>query len=59
MTKERYLEIKQRIEWLEDVMWSIELIDHWTREDREYYDQYLEEFKELKKLIVNEIFEEE
>ena len=59
MTKEKYLKIKERIEWLEDVMWSIELIDHWTREDREYYDKYLEEFKELKKQIVNEIFEEE
>lgn len=59
MTKEKYLKIKERIEWLEDVMWSIELIDHWTSKDREYYDKYLEEFKELKKQIVNEIFEEE
>ena len=58
MTKERYLEIKERIEWLEDVIFSIELIDHWTREDREYYDKYDKELTELKKQIVNEIFEE-
>ena len=59
MTKERYLKIKERIEWLEDVLWSIELIDHWTREDRDYYDKYNDELKELKKQIVNEIFKEE
>lgn len=59
MTKERYLKIKERIEWLEDVMWSIQMIDHWTNEDREYYDKYNEELKELKKQVVNEIFEEE
>lgn len=58
MTKEKYLKIKERIEWLEDVIWSIELIDHWTREDREYYDKYAKELKELKAQVVNEIFEE-
>lgn len=59
MTKEKYLKIKERIDWLEDVIWTIELIDHWTSEDREYYHQYNEELTELKKQIVSEIFEEE
>lgn len=59
MTKERYLKIKERIEWLEDVMWSIQLIDHWTREDRDDYEKFANELKELKEQIVNEIFEEE
>lgn len=59
MTKERYNEIKERIEWLEDVLWSIQLVDHWTREDRTYYEKYTDELNELKKQIVNEIFKEE
>jgi hypothetical protein len=59
MTKEKYLKIKERIDWLEDVIWTIELIDHWTSEDREYYDKYNKELTELKKQIVNEIFKEE
>jgi hypothetical protein len=59
MTKEKYLKIKERIDWLEDVIWTIELIDHWTNEDREYYDNYNKELTELKKQIVNEIFKEE
>ena len=59
MTKERYLKIKERIEWLEDIMWSIQLIDHWTSEDRECYDNYKKELAELKKQVVSEIFEEE
>ena len=59
MTKERYLKIKERIEWLEDIIWSIQMIDHWTSEDREYYDNYNKELTELKKQVVNEIFKEE
>lgn len=59
MTKERYLKIKERIEWLEDIMWSIQLIDHWTSEDRECYNAYNQELQELKKQVVNEIFKEE
>ena len=58
MTKERYNEIKQRIEKLQDLMWSIDLIDHWTRQDREEYDKYLKELLELKEAIVNEVFED-
>ena len=57
MTKERYQEIKNRIEWLEDVIWSIKMIDHWTREDRDDYEKFADELHELKKQIVNEIFE--
>lgn len=59
MTKERYLKIKERIDWLEDVIWTIDLVDHWTKEDRDYHDKYSKELKELKELIINEIFEEE
>ncbi len=57
MTKERYQEIVERITKLEDLMWDIELIDHWTREDEEYYDKYLKEFKALKQLIIDKVFE--
>jgi hypothetical protein len=59
MTKERYNKIKERIEWLEDVLWSIQLVDHWTREDRTDYEKFTDELNELKKQIVNEIFKEE
>lgn len=58
MTKERYEEIKNRIEWLKDVIWDIQMIDHWTQEDREYYEQYNKELQQLKKKVVEEIFEE-
>lgn len=58
MTKERYLEIKQRIEKLEDLMWSIELIDHWTREDNEIHTKYLNELLALKKEIIDQVFED-
>ena len=59
MTKERYNKIKERIEWLEDVLWSIQLVDHWTREDRTDYEKFTDELNELKKQVVNEIFKEE
>ena len=59
MTKEKYSKIKERIEWLEGVIWSIELIDHWTREDEEYYDKYAKELRELKRQVLDVVFEEE
>lgn len=55
MNNEKLIKIKERIEWLESVIWSINMIDHWTREDRDIYDEYNEELKQLKKLVVKEI----
>lgn len=55
MNNEKIIKIKERIEWLESVIWSINMIDHWTREDRDIYDEYSEELKQLKKLVVKEI----
>lgn len=55
MNNEKLTKIKERIEWLESVIWSINMIDHWTREDRDIYDEYSEELKQLKKLVVKEI----
>jgi len=58
MTKERYNEIMKRIEELQDRIFIIEMIDHWTREDWEYMRKYEQELKELKEQIVNVIFED-
>lgn len=42
MTKE------QKIEYLEDCKWNIDMKDHWTNEDEEKYDTVVELLKELK-----------
>ena len=58
MTKERYEEIVKRIEDLEETIFYIEMIDHWTREDEESFQKHNEELKKLKAQIVNQIFED-
>ena len=58
MTKERYEEIVKRIKDLEETIFYIEMIDHWTREDEECIQKYNEELKKLKAQIVNQIFKD-
>jgi hypothetical protein len=58
MTNERYNEIKERIDWLEDTIFYINMIDYWTREDRETLEKYEKELKQLKAKIVEKVFEE-
>ena len=47
-------EIKARIEEVEEILFNINMIDHWTREDSERYSKYIDEkfrlIKELEKI---------
>lgn len=36
-------EIKVRIEEVEEILFNINMIDHWTRKDSERYSKYLNE----------------
>ena len=55
MKNKRVEELKRKIEDLEETLFYIEMIDHWTREDSEMYDKYSKQIKELKALLVQEI----
>ena len=55
---QRVKELKEKIEKLENTLFCIDLIDHWTKEDYELQDKYSKELKELKNLLVQEIVEE-
>lgn len=57
MKKEKVLKIKKRIEELEEILWTINLIDHWTRQDRESYEKYNKELTEIKQLLIKEVLE--
>lgn len=58
MKNKRVEELKRKIENLEETLFYIEMIDHWTREDNEAYDKYSKQIKELKALLVQEIIED-
>lgn len=58
MTKERYNEIIKRIEDLEETIFYIEMIDHWTREDEECFQKYSQELNSLKAQTLSAIFED-
>lgn len=57
MTKERYEKIVKRIKDLEETIFYIEMIDYWTREDKEILERHEKELKELKAQIVKKVFE--
>lgn len=42
-------EIIERLEKIDDCLWSIDMVDHWQQEDREAYDNLTKERKELQK----------
>lgn len=48
-------ELKRKIEELENTLFFINMIDHWTREDSEAYDKYSKQITELKRLLVEEV----
>lgn len=58
MKNKKVEELKRKIEDLEETLFYIEMIDHWTREDSEIYDKYSKQIKELKALLVQEIVED-
>ena len=58
MTKKRYNEIIKRIKELESLLWTIDMIDHWTKEDNDLWDKYSAEGRELKAQILGIIYEQ-
>ena len=59
MKNKRVEELKRKIKDLEETLFYIEMIDHWTREDSEIYEKYSKQIKELKALLVQEIIEDQ
>ena len=58
MKNKKVEELKRKIKDLEETLFYIEMIDHWTREDNEIYEKYSKQIKELKALLVQEIVED-
>jgi hypothetical protein len=58
MKNKKVEELKRKIKDLEETLFYIEMIDHWTREDNETYEKYSKQIKELKALLVQEIVED-
>ena len=50
--------LKKQIAELEDTIFYIEMIDHWTAKDSELYDRYNTQLRELKALVIEEITKE-
>ena len=48
-------ELKKRIEDLEETLFYIEMIDHWTYEDGKLYDKYSKELQQIKELLIKEV----
>ena len=46
--------IEERIKELEELKFNIDMIDRWTREDREEYGRICKEIRELKQIKANE-----
>ena len=58
MKNKKVEELKRKIKDLEETLFYIEMIDHWTREDNETYEKYSKQIKEFKALLVQEIVED-
>lgn len=58
MKNTRVEELKRKIEELEDTLFYIDMIDHWTQKDKEHYNKYSKQIKELKELLIKEIVED-
>lgn len=48
-------ELQERIDKLEEIIFHLDLIDHWTSNDSELFDKYNEELRRLKELVIKEL----
>ena len=55
MKEKNIKELQERISQLENIIFSLDLIDHWTREDTELIEKYNKELTQLKELVINEL----
>lgn len=55
MKEKNIKELQERISQLENIIFSLDLIDHWTRKDTELFEKYNKELAQLKELVINEL----
>ena len=55
MKEKNIKELQERISQLENIIFSLDLIDHWTRKDTELFKKYNKELTQLKELVINEL----
>ena len=55
MKEKNIKELQEKISQLENIIFSLDLIDHWTREDTELFEKYNKELTQLKELVINEL----
>ena len=55
MKNPKVKELQRKIEKLEESLFYVNMIDHWTKEDFQLYDKYSKEISELKDLLIEEI----
>lgn len=55
MKNEKLELLNKRIEELEKTIFYLDMIDHWTNEDRELSNKYDKELRELKELVIQEL----
>lgn len=47
--------LKKKIEELENTIFFLEMIDHWTSKDNELHNKYNEELRQLKSIVIEEL----
>ena len=55
MREKNIKELQEKISQLENIIFSLDLIDHQTREDTELFEKYNKELTQLKELVINEL----
>lgn len=51
-------ELQERIDRLEEIIFNLDLIDHWTSKDSELFSKYNEELRQLKELVIKELIKD-
>ena len=55
MREKNVKELQEKISQLENIIFSLDLIDHWTRKDTELFEKHNKELTQLKELVINEL----
>ena len=55
MREKNVKELQEKISQLKNIIFNLNLIDHWTREDTELFEKYNKELTQLKELVINEL----
>jgi hypothetical protein len=55
MKEKNIKELQEKIDQLENIIFNLDLIDHWTKKDTELFEKYNKELRQLKELVINEL----